>query len=311
MSNQTARLLTPHVIGVDLGGTKLHVALAGADGEIIREAVVPTGERRGAYLVDHIATAVNELVESNGVGIGAVGVGAAGAFDASSGGFNLTSNLGDLAGTDFVARLEDAFGCPVGVDNDVNLAALGEWKHGHAVGFEQFVFIAVGTGLGMGIIANGNIVRGSHNAAGEIGFFPFGADPLDPANHRRGPLEEAVAGDTIAARYNAVTNSAVNTREVFDRATLGDAAAQAVIDAEAQLIARAIVSVNAVLDPSLVVLGGSIGSRGDFLSRLLPWLGKFGTPDLDVRTSLLGNSSTVYGALELARATITHDPLRY
>jgi glucokinase len=293
-----------HLVGVDLGGTKIHVAVADHTGRLLGETIAPTGAERGAQLAQRVRAITTDLLLQQQIDPGtirAVGIGAAGAVDPGNRAFALAPNLGDLQGVNLANLLEEAFGCPVAIDNDVNLAAIGEWRHGLAQGASDFVFIAVGTGIGMGIIANGQLLRGARGAAGEIGFLPFGTDPLHAANQFRGPLEEALAGDAIARRYNDANGTVEETREVFKRAFSGDAAAERAVDGEAKYLAQAIVAVHAVLDPDLFILGGGIGSRPELLPLTLPWLERFGVQQLDVRTSQLGNSATVRGAIEIAR----------
>jgi predicted NBD/HSP70 family sugar kinase len=198
-------------------------------------------------------------------------------------------------GSDLAERLRH----PVVIENDVNISALGELHYGVGLTHSDFVFVSVGTGIGMGIVAGGQLVRGSSGAAGEIGYLPFGTDALAPENHVRGPLEEAVAGDALDRRYRAVSGQHLSTREIFTKARGGNAEAIAAVDDEARWVAAALVAVNAVLDPEVFVIGGGIGSRKDLLPYIQTWLKRHGA-SLDIRTSELGHRAPVAGAVRLA-----------
>lgn len=291
-----------HVIGVDLGGTKIRAGIATIAGELLAEKRIRT-RSDGSEAIEQIHGLVLELCATTGVAIdriAATGIGGAGVPDATGASFDLAPNLTALSDTPFAGRLGELLGHPVVIENDVNVSAVGELVAGLGRGHSDFVFVSVGTGIGMGIIANGELVRGAKGAAGEIGFLPFGADPLDPANHVRGALEEVTAGDAVSGRFLLGAGSALSPEEVFARAADGDEHAVLAVDDEARWLAAGIVAVTAVLDPELVILGGGIGSRPDLASRITSWLARYGQPDLPVRTSLLGPLAPVIGAAAIA-----------
>jgi predicted NBD/HSP70 family sugar kinase len=232
-------------------------------------------------------------------------VGIAGVVDHAASELLRAPNLGSVDGIDILATFTDSFDVPVVVDNDVNLAALGEQRYGLGQDISDFVVIAIGTGIGMGIVANGRLLRGATGAAGEIGYLPIGADPLEEENQRRGPLEEILAGASIASRYNTRAGTNVGTRDVFALAADGDEVARHSVELEAEFVARAIVAVSAVLDPALVILSGGIGTRPGFAEMIPPWLAALGAPHLRVRASDLANAGSALGAIELARQSTT------
>jgi glucokinase len=187
----------------------------------------------------------------------------------------------------------------------VNMATLAEQRHGLGVGVSDFVFIAVGTGVGMGIVASGRLLRGATGAAGEIGFLPLGLDPFERGNQRHGALEETTGGVGVARRYAALAGGepgAVAAVEVYERAAAGDPHAGAVLDDQARAMALAVVSVQATLDPALVVFGGGIGSRADFIARVRSYVGGLALRHPTVEVSRLGERAGLIGAVELARA---------
>lgn len=301
--------MTAVLVGIDLGGTKMHVGAVGvgavaADAAaqlrtLSAERVVSTPSGGGRELLTAIVDTVAGLRDELGAErVAAIGLGGAGVPEAG-GGFSDAPNLGDVA-FDLRTALEAEFGCPVMIDNDANVAALGELVAGDAIG-ESFAYIAIGTGIGMGLVLDGRLIRGARGGAGEIGYLPLGTDPLDPENHRRGALEEAVAGDVLAGR----DPSAQTVREVFARAAAGHAEAIAALDAQARWIAHALAAVIAVVDPGAFILGGGVGSRAELRDPVAHWLTRLGYPDVPLTISTLGSAGAVLGAIELARRSLS------
>ncbi|GLI26401.1 sugar kinase [Agromyces rhizosphaerae] len=293
------------MVGIDLGGTKVRAGIAVPDAPgALAELERPTASEGGRALVTQLAELVRDLCREASVPLdhlAAIGIGGAGVPDAGQGGFDQAPNLGDVSSVSLVDELRLAVGCPVVLDNDVNVAALGELAAGIGREHDDFAFVSIGTGIGMGLVLGRELVHGAGNAAGEIGYLPFGADPLDPAAHRRGALEEVVAGDALAARYAP----GATAREVFARAADGDPRAVSALDEEARWIAHAIAAVDAIVDPGRVVLGGGIGSRPELLEAILGWLDRLGRGRLPVTISALGSAAPVLGALRLASDAAT------
>lgn len=287
------------LVGVDLGGTKMHVGVAqmsDATLALLAERIVPTPSAGGTELRDALVAAIAELVPATET-VAAIGLGGAGVPQAN-GGFSAAPNLGDVE-FDLAASLSEHFGCPVTIDNDANVAALGELVSG-GNDLTSFGYVAIGTGIGMGLVLDSELVRGASNAAGEIGYLPFGTDPLDAANHRRGALEEAVAGDVLAARDSGATT----VRDVFDRAAAGEPEAIEALDVQAKWVAHALAAVIAVVDPGAFVLGGGIGSREELWAPIQNWLARLGYPNVPLSISTLGSAGAVLGAIELARRSL-------
>jgi predicted NBD/HSP70 family sugar kinase len=214
-------------------------------------------------------------------------VGVPGVVETGTGVLRLAENVAGLEGHAFADELQAVLGLPVTLENDINLAALGEQWQGVARGVDDFVFLSVGTGMGAGLVLGGELHRGRHGAAGEIDFALIGVDEsLDPS-----ALEIA----ELASRFEARQTDA---RAVFGAARNGDENARAVVGEIARRIALHLAPIAAVADVELVVLGGGIGANGDLLldpvSRLLKeWL-PF-PPRVEVST--LGEAAVLTGAL--------------
>jgi predicted NBD/HSP70 family sugar kinase len=200
-----------------------------------------------------------------------------------------------------VGALRDGLGTEVIVENDVNIAAIGEQWLGKAKGKSTFAFLALGTGFGMGVLSDGKLMRGAHGAAGEIAYLPIGGDPFDPATREHGTLEAAVAAAGIVRRYRAAGGeTAATVREIFDRMAAGDPVAAATIAETARLIALTALTVATLLDPEMIVLGGSIGARAELVAKVRELLAGCMPAPVPVEASALGNRAGIVGALAVA-----------
>lgn len=300
----TAYTVSPQralVFGADVGGTKIRAALADMTGQIAAESVVETDPSGGDRVIAQIAGLADSLAEGAGlprarVLAGTIGI--PGAFDARRGRLAMVPNIAGLEGVTIRDRLEQALGFSVRIGNDVNMAAKGEQWRGEAAGTPSFVFIALGTGIGMGVINDNRILAGARGAAGEIAMLPVGADPYDSRTFRSGALETAVGSAAIRDRYEALGGEqGLGVREIVDRIAQGDARAATVVDEVARCVGAAILAVAAVVDPECVILGGSIGSRPELLGRVQKAVaGCMPMPPL-VKISRLGSRAGLLGTL--------------
>jgi predicted NBD/HSP70 family sugar kinase len=289
------------VLGVDVGARFLRGALCDLTGVTrARHDVEMPVVDAGAVLAA-VAELRDALVAAAGLPgdlIDGAVVGVPGVVDAASGLVRLADNVPGLEGTAFGDELEVQLGLPAQVENDINLAALGEQWRGVARGVDDFAFLSIGTGLGAGVVLHGELHRGRHGAAGELDYVGAGLGlALDPC-------AEAVSGFAaeMAAAPGASTalTAPYDVRDVFAAARGGDAVAHAVVEEEARRIALHIVPLAAVTDLALVVLGGGLGANGDLLlgpvrERLTEWVPY--PPRVEV--SSLGEAAVLTGALSV------------
>ncbi|HKE79135.1 MAG TPA: ROK family transcriptional regulator [Solirubrobacteraceae bacterium] len=295
------------VVGVDVGGTNLRVAASDIYGEIVaqrQERTSKDGARAVAeQLTDLVRDAVAEAVRAHGKLL-AVGLSTPGVVDpATKRVTSLAFNVAPEGGFDPLEVLGGRFDAPVLVENNVNLAAVGERWRGLAKTTSTFVFVSVGAGVGMGIVVEDELVRGAHGAAGEIGYLPLTTDPFDRRHVLRGGLEDEVgAAGILEALPDADWDGdpPQSVQEVFELSLQGHSAAQRAVENAARHIGLAIATVCAVMDPALVVLGGGIGSNAVLLPQVRSTVASLVPLPARIETSLLGEQAALYGAISIA-----------
>jgi predicted NBD/HSP70 family sugar kinase len=217
---------------------------------------------------------------------------------------SLAPNFPGWENASVIAEIRKALVAPVVFENDANLAAVGEHIHGVARGARDFVVVFLGTGVGMGVVLDGELRHGARGLAGEIGYLALDMD-AQGAKHaawRAGAFEALVSSSAILGLAHAKgLSNAGSTPEVFDAARSGDEIAGGVIATVARRLAHAIAAIAAVLDPELVVLGGGIGSGGGdlLLSPIAETLTAISPFSPRLAVSTLGSEAVVAGASAL------------
>src|ERR1700730_7493795 len=195
---------TAYCFAADLGGTKLAAAMADARGQIVAELTEPTDRRGGGYVAEQIAACADKLAQSAGIKVTRarhVMVGVPGAIDPRTGRVSLIPNIPGLQDFDVLGYLRGRFGPDVAIENDVNLAMLGEQALGCASGCHNAAFLALGTGVGLGLLIDDKLFRGARGAAGEIADLPIAHDPTSRIRSTSGAFELEVGSLAIVDRY--------------------------------------------------------------------------------------------------------------
>ncbi len=299
-----------YVVGVDVGRGWIRAAVANLAGQIMARNDKPNDVQSASALVALISHLARDVVADAGLSwsqvVHAV-IGTPGVFDEQSKRVLFASNLPEWGRHGMVTELQVAFGLNLSVENDANLAALGERSFGWGSSAGTFVYIWVGTGVGMGIVINGALYRGARGAAGEIGFLPFGWDEVveesgNISESYLGMFEEATsAGGIVRLAQELGLPASLSPRQIFDAAQQGDSKALAVVEQEGYRLALAIAVITAVLDPELVVLGGGIGQRGELLIQPLERRLQQLTPLRPrIVASKLGGDSVLLGSIATA-----------
>jgi glucokinase len=305
-----------YLIGVDIGGTNLRVALAGMEGNILARTSSRTTDVRDAHLiVAKIRQCVDQLLQDAGVAreaVAAIGAGAPGVTNAETGIVIATSYLLGWRDIPLKAMLEEALNVPAAVDNDVNLAALGESFFGAAAGVPNFVFLAVGTGVGAGIVLKDELFQGSAWTAGEVGYMLVPGAPQEPVElGKPGALESVVGGEGLRLQWLSLWNPEetklpgnLTATQVFDGAIAGDALANSVLDRAAHALACTIFNITLILNTPLFVLGGSVGLHSalrDRTQKVVDAHARLLRPEIVL--SSLGSDAQLMGAIRLAQLT--------
>jgi predicted NBD/HSP70 family sugar kinase len=291
------------VLALDVGRQFLRGALADLTGAVVARETVRSRAAHGGRRVSELIGLADILTERAGIDRAAVTqtvIGCPGVYDRHADTIRLTGGLTGWDQPGLPARLRDAFGSSLMVENDVDAAALAERSHGHGRHVSSFAFVTVGTGIGMGLVLGGQLHRGAHGIAGEIAFLPLAVDPVldEQEAERRGNLEAAVSSAAVSsAARRAGMRGPVSARRVFAAAARGDERAVAVVAAEAAMVAKALCAVIAVVDPELVVLGGGIGQAPGFAEAVTDELRTLAPLTPDVRVSALGEDAVVDGCL--------------
>ncbi len=295
------------VAGIDVGRYWVRAALADITGTTVGRRRERARASSARALIGQIGAIAHGLAAEAGVDwdqVNHVTVGSPGVFEPTRGAVILAPNLPGWGRHGLVEALAGELGTRVGVENDVNLAAVGERWRGLGQGVGNFGFLSVGTGVGMGLVLDGKLYRGSSGAAGEVGYLPIGADPHDRHVRRRGAFEEAAGGaGVVRTAHEAGMKGSLTPKKVFALARKGDPLAERVVETEAQRLALGLAVVTAVVDLELVILGGGIGGNADLLlepvERELRALSPL-RPRLVA--SALGDDAVLQGALATALA---------
>ncbi|WP_051711420.1 ROK family transcriptional regulator [Streptomyces sp. NRRL S-350] len=298
-----------HVLGVDIGRARLRVAVADLAGTVVARRDVANRGRSANAVADAVVAAAQEAITEAGLAaddiVHAV-IGTPGVWDEERRGVRYASSLPGWGRPGLFDRIGEGLGTAVSVANDANLAALGEYTLGAGRGSRMFAYLLVGTGLGLGVVKDGELLLGAHGALGEIGLVPLPARPGEPA----GTIEGQAAADAVvrSARDFGLggegTGRQATAKQVFERARAGEPAAVRAVEREAEQLAYAVAVVAALLDPDLVVLGGGIGSSADLLLEPLEQaLHRLAPMRPTLAPSLLGEDAVLLGAVATALDT--------
>ena len=310
--------MTEAAFGVDLGGTNLRVGVVDADATVVHQTRVPTPATLDG-IVGAIASAVGELQPLRPAAR-TLGVGAAGMVD-RDGVIHYSPNVPAFLEAPVRVRLEDALGIPVVVDNDANVAAYGELEHGAARGCRDVLVVTLGTGVGGGVVCDGQVLRGAHGFAGEIGHFQVDPDGPICACGEPGHWEALASGTALGALARAHAESgdapsvvelaggdpaAVEGTHVGDAALAGATDAIAIVQAYAAHVALGLVGLVNIFDSELVIVSGGLVELGDIL--LEPMRDAFAghlegarhRPEVPLVAAELGGDAGLVGAARLS-----------
>lgn len=288
-------------LGFDVGGTKLAGALCDMRGTILAERTEPTSRNGADALVAQIAAMADALCSDCGLDrfhVRHTVIGMPAAVDPANGELHMADNLPGLEGTSLRQRLASALGGQVHLENDVNLALIAEMARGSARGHDNVAFVALGTGIGCALLINGHLLRGASGGAGEIGYMPLWR--MEAAGQPA--LEQRIGEAGIRQSYVAAGGDiSATVRDIFDAAANGEPAARSALGTAADTAARALICILSLVDAGMVVFGGSIGAREEFIDLVRTRVGKAWTRPVHIGRSDAGSRAGLLGATEVSR----------
>jgi glucokinase len=266
-------------IGVDLGGTKLRVGVVGDRAEVLHEDVATSAGLEPGELLSLLEARLRVALEAR-PGVAAIGLGVPCTIDRARGACIQAVNL-PLHDVPLRDEIAGRIGLPVSLDNDANVAVLAEHRCGVARGARNVVMLTIGTGIGGGLIVEGDLFRGSSGAGAELGHMVVDADgpPCQGSCPNRGCIEVFASGTAIA-RAGAELAAAdpgsplgrmqsagepIDGRAVTDAALAGDEAAAEVVAAAGSRLGAALSSLANAFDPDVIVIGGGVAAAGELL----------------------------------------------
>ena len=290
------------VLGLDIGREFVRGAIADLGGALRARESRPARSSSGVARVRELAALADGLLADAGVDraetLLQTVVGSPGIVEPDGRALQLAPNLPGWERPAVLRDLRRLLGAETTIENDVDAATVAEREHGHGRDVSTFAFVSVGTGIGMGLFLDGKLHRGAHGAAGEIAFLPLADGGLDPREaRRRGALESIASSAAVVRAARRAGTPFRSARSVFAAAEAGDDRAREIVAREATVVALALASVIAVVDPQLIVLGGGIGRAPGFAEEVGRELAQRSPVVPDIRPSALGEDAVVDGCL--------------
>jgi glucokinase len=246
-----------HAIGVDLGGTKILAGIVARDGTVVRRHERATPQDSQEHVIAELEAAVAELLDES---VAAVGFGTPSPIDQEHGVVVRCVNL-PLENAPLRDHMHERFGVPVGLDNDANAAAIGEWRAGAGRGVDDLVMLTLGTGVGGGVVSGGKPFRGRNGEGAELGHVVIVHDgrPCQGACTGRGHLEAYVSGSAATAAAREAFGPSADAHRLIRLANEGDEQAKELLEEVAGYLGSGIGAFVNVFAPQLVLLGGGFG----------------------------------------------------
>ncbi|MDE6513395.1 MAG: ROK family protein [Muribaculaceae bacterium] len=271
----------PYVLGIDIGGTNTVFGIVDARGTVIASGAIKTKKHPVfSDYMDELYQEATKLIKANNAEgkIGGIGVGAPNA-NYYNGKIENAANLIWKGELNLAQDLQDRFGIPVAVTNDANAAAIGEMTYGAARGMRDFIMITLGTGVGSGVVANGQMIYGADGLAGELGHCIARrggrlcgcgrSGCLETYTSATGVVRTALefleASPTVPSVLRNIPSADLTSKDVYDAATAGDPIAQSVFEFTGRVLGEALADFAAFTSPEAFIIFGGLAKAGDLL----------------------------------------------
>lgn len=311
------------LVGVDITADALRILLTDLNGTLLEEQYesLPKDARNPSAVIEVLRVSLRAIMQRHSLPwkkLLAMTVGVAGITNVRDGIVVSVSDSNSWRSVPLLEMLKKQFACALFVENDTNLAAIGEHFRGVAQAEESFIFVTVGSGVGAGIFVNGQIVHGSSWSAGEIGYLHIpNVSSIQPSLYEFGRLEQVLGAPGILRSWNAVSGKSGVTGKihkassVLDLALAGNSTAQKVVHQRARLLKDVVLNLSLTLNPSLFVFGGDLGAHPALLEPTVEMLRKSEIAVARVLPSGLGSSAVVWGAVAVAMRDSEEKLYRY
>ena len=305
-----------YVVGVDLGGTKIYTALVDLEGNIVKEKTVETLAHEGEQAVkERIIDTINYVIDGTDKNlIKSIGIGSPGPLDVKNGVILESANL-PFKNFEIVKSIKETYDLPTYLDNDANVATLGEFMFGAGKGTENMIFITASTGIGGGAVLNGKLFRGATGNALEVGHMTVSTEGPRCGCGNVGCAEALGSGTAIGKRAKEAVLSNVKTslknydnvtsKEVFKEAANGDRVAKKILNTSLTYLGIAVANTITNFDPEKVVVGGGVVNGGDIVIDTIKnvveerCMAAF-VENCTIEKAVLGGKAGVLGAAALA-----------
>ena len=303
-----------YVIGIDVGGTNIKMGLVSAKAKVIDRSEFATRSfaRDRKELIRQIAGEIKRLMDKNGLArndVQGIGIGLPGLIDTPNGIVRFLPNIPGWRNVPLKKKLEKKLGIPVYLENDVNLITLGEWRYGAGRGVKNMVCMTLGTGVGSGLILDGQLYRGPGFAAGELGHMPLNEHGDACGCGGYGCLETYVGNKRLVALAQKMTRKKdVSLEEMYTLAKKGNAVALKFWEQTATHIGNNLVGVVNLLNPERIVIGGGVSNNHEFLFKTIyAVIQKRAMPTqaamVKITRTQLGNDAGILGAQVLVHGS--------
>jgi glucokinase len=310
-------------IGIDLGGSSIKYALGTEQGEILKKASRPSQATEPYHVIlNELAQAITDLTDYaqlNGIKVSSIGMGTPGSVDVTTGFLKgSTPNFRYWQQVPVKSELEKRIGLPVFVDNDANLMALGEARFGAGIGHENIICLTIGTGIGGGIILNGNLFRGSNFAGAELGHTTIKYNGLKCRCGGKGCLEKYASASAMIDQFYkksvgqklSIDKDELNVKYIFNQMKSGNSLAAEVVDASTYYLGRGLANFINIFNPTVIIIGGGVAEAGKtYLKKIENVAFTFAMDcakeNVKILSAKLGNKAGYMGALSFALAQVT------
>jgi glucokinase len=310
-------------IGIDLGGSSIKYALGTEEGEILKRGRRPSyATEEYKIILDELAKAVGDMIayaKSMSLKVTAIGMGTPGSVDINKGFLKgSTPNFKYWSDVPIKSELEKRVGLPVFVDNDANVMALGEAKFGAGIGYNNIICLTIGTGIGGGIILNGELFRGSNFAGSELGHTTIKYNGLKCRCGGKGCLEKyASASAMIDQFYNeslrqrkTVEKEEINVKYIFQQMKSGNSLATDVVNRSTYYLGRGLANFLNIFNPNIIIIGGGVAEAGKtYLKKIedvaFTYAMDCAKENVKIVGAKLGNKAGYMGAISFALGQVT------